>query len=78
MRKAAIVPIAALFGLAGCGDITVNNPPKRIIIEDKKVQPAIIEKTIVEKPIIIEKTVVEKPVVIEKTTIEKPIIIEKR
>lgn len=69
MRKVAMFFGTMLFGLVftGCGDITVNNPPKRVIIEEKK-----------EKPVIIEKTVVEKPVIIEKTTVEKPIIIEKR
>ena len=54
--------------IAGCGDLTVNQPARpTVIIEEKKSSPVIIEKTI------------EKPVIIQKTTVEKPIIvIEKR
>lgn len=62
--------------LTGCGDITVNQPARKVIIEDNRPAPVVIEKT-VEKPVIIEKTtVVEKPVIVEKRTIvEKPIIV---
>ncbi|HLX65237.1 MAG TPA: hypothetical protein VKX17_28470 [Planctomycetota bacterium] len=68
MRKVVMLCSAMLIGLAftGCGDITVNNPPKRIIVEGNKEQPVIVEKTIVEKPVIVEKTTAEKPVIIEK------------
>ncbi len=56
-----------LFGLtlAGCGDVTVNTPSHpRVIVEEKKEQPVIVEKTVVEKPVIVEKTTVEKPVIV--------------
>lgn len=52
--------------IAGCGDVTVNQPARpTVVIEEKKSAPVIIEK----------KTVVEKPVIIEKTTVEKPVIV---
>jgi len=81
MQKLEIV-LSAMLGAAaisGCGDVTVNQPARRVIIEEKKEAPVVIEKTIVEKPVIIEKPVVDKPVVVEKKTVERPVIvIEKR
>lgn len=71
----AVAMTVLSVSITGCGDITVNQPARRVIVE----KPVVIEKTIVEKPVVIEKTVVEKPVIVEKTTVEKPVIlIEKR
>jgi len=74
MEMLFLTPLLAL-AITGCGDVTVNQPARRVIIEEKKETPVIIEKTTVKEPVVIEKTVVEKPVIIEKTTVEKPVIV---
>ena len=64
MRKLVCIISALLFSfaLSGCGDVTVNQPARRVIIEKKEDAPIVVEKTVVEKPVI----VVKKTTVIEK------------